>query len=116
VFSDEYCPLVRYSIYTDVSRVVNMDGVFGGNRGSLQFFNSDISNWDVSQVTDMQAMFQKTWAFNQDISQWDVSRVSKSTVFVSDYCPGLSLRSQNSPMQFPHLSNDANHVWLVKEL
>lgn len=81
-----------------------MDGVFGGNRGALQLFNSDISNWDVSQVTDMQAMFQKTWAFNQDLSQWDVSRVGKSNVFVFNYCSCLSLSllvvTKNSPLQF----------------
>ncbi len=40
-----------------------------------QSFNEDIGNWDVSQVTTMQAMFMSTSAFNQDISGWDISNV-----------------------------------------
>ena len=35
-------------------------------------FNQDISNWDVSSVTDMKGMFPYT-DFNHDISNWDVS-------------------------------------------
>lgn len=32
-------------------------------------FNSDISNWDVSNVTNMDGMFWKS-QFNRDISNW----------------------------------------------
>ncbi len=38
-------------------------------------FNHDISDWDVSNVTDMSGMFFNT-AFNQDIGGWDVSKVT----------------------------------------
>ena len=38
-------------------------------------FNQDISNWDVSKVTDMRYMFFWCEAFNQDISNWNVSNV-----------------------------------------
>ena len=38
-------------------------------------FNSDISNWDVSNVTSMSYMFNTARAFNQDISSWDTSSV-----------------------------------------
>ena len=38
-------------------------------------FNQDISNWDVSSVTDMNRMFDSAESFNQDISEWDVSSV-----------------------------------------
>merc|ERR1719506_3047484 len=38
-------------------------------------FNQDLSNWDVSRVTDMTAMFSAAKSFNQDLSNWDVSRV-----------------------------------------
>ena len=47
-------------------------------------FNSDISSWNVSNVTTMQAMFANdfyNWGnttemtFNQDLSNWDVSSV-----------------------------------------
>ena len=39
-------------------------------------FNEDISRWDVSNVTDMSAMFMGASKFNQDISKWDVSNVT----------------------------------------
>lgn len=32
-----------------------------------------ISDWDVSNVTNMNNMFHKANAFNQDISRWNVS-------------------------------------------
>jgi surface protein len=38
--------------------------------------NGDISNWDVSNVTNMSQMFRNNWGFNQDISSWDVSNVT----------------------------------------
>jgi len=38
-------------------------------------FNSDISFWDTSNVTDMTAMFWQS-DFNQDISAWDTSNVT----------------------------------------
>jgi hypothetical protein len=38
------------------------------------FFNGDISNWDVSNVTDMNCMFYDSY-FNNDISKWNVGKV-----------------------------------------
>ena len=38
-------------------------------------FNSDISKWDVSNVTTMDSMFNSATSFNGDISKWDVSKV-----------------------------------------
>ena len=37
--------------------------------------NGNISNWDVSNVTNMERMFSGS-SFNQDISSWDVSNVT----------------------------------------
>ena len=34
-----------------------------------------VSDWDVSLVTSMCAMFQQTITFSQNLSAWDVSRV-----------------------------------------
>jgi len=38
-------------------------------------FNSDISKWNVSNVTNMGEMFNDAPLFNSDISSWNVSRV-----------------------------------------
>ena len=52
-----------------VSQITNMSCMF-----STTYFNQDISNWDISNVTDMNYMFYSS-RFNQDISRWDVSSV-----------------------------------------
>jgi surface protein len=54
----------------DVSSVTNMYGMF-----SVSKFNGDISQWDVSRVTNMQDMFNSS-KFNGDISKWNVSSVT----------------------------------------
>ena len=38
-------------------------------------FNQPIGNWDVSSVTNMQAMFHAAPSFNQPIGHWNVSNV-----------------------------------------
>merc|ERR1740117_859558 len=39
-------------------------------------FNGDVSDWDVSSVTDMDVMFYEATEFNGDVSDWDVSSVT----------------------------------------
>jgi len=39
-------------------------------------FNSDISNWEVSQVTNMSHMFKNATTFNQPIGGWNTSNVT----------------------------------------
>lgn len=44
-------------------------------RGAISF-NDDISNWDVSNVTNMSGMFDRARSFNGDLSSWNVSNVT----------------------------------------
>ncbi len=55
-----------------VSNVTDMGDLFNGQTS----FNADISNWDVSNVTNMTYMFRSALAFNQNISRWNVSSVT----------------------------------------
>merc|ERR1711964_549239 len=55
----------------DVSSVTNMEAMFR----VAELFNSHISKWDVSSVTNMHGMFAYASSFNSDISKWDVSSV-----------------------------------------
>lgn len=65
----------------DLSQCVSMKGTFKTAPG----FNDDISNWDVSNVTDMSEMFYGT-SFNQSLSNWDVSNVNNmSYMFYNAY-------------------------------
>jgi surface protein len=57
----------------DVSAVTDMGYMFN----NASSFNQDISNWDVSAVTNMTRMFSRAGSFNQDISHWDVSKVAR---------------------------------------
>jgi surface protein len=40
-----------------------------------ELFNSDVSQWDTSQVTDMSETFEDAENFNRDIGDWDTSKV-----------------------------------------
>lgn len=62
----------------DVSNVTNMWRMFFCSQ-----FNGDISNWDVSKVTDMYGMFGGS-SFNGDISNWDVSNVTNMCAMFLD--------------------------------
>jgi surface protein len=55
----------------DVSNITNMNSLFQ----SATSFNQPIGNWDVSNVTTMVAMFRLANAFNQNINGWNVGNV-----------------------------------------
>jgi len=57
----------------DVSNVTTMRAMFG-----LSNYNPDLSAWDVSKVEDMQQMFDSNESFNQDISNWDVGNLTRA--------------------------------------
>ena len=55
----------------DVSNVENMEDMFNGCKN----FNADLSKWNVSSVGDMNEMFEGCENFNSDLSNWDVRSV-----------------------------------------
>ncbi|MGB0522674.1 MAG: BspA family leucine-rich repeat surface protein [Flammeovirgaceae bacterium] len=64
----------------DLSQVTDMSAMFNG----CDQFNGAIGNWNVSNVTNMGDLFNSAFTFNQDISNWDVSNVTNmSATFVS---------------------------------
>ncbi|MFX1398928.1 MAG: BspA family leucine-rich repeat surface protein [Promethearchaeota archaeon] len=58
------------------------------------FFNQNISAWDVSNVTSMVQMFYNAYAFEQDLGNWDVSLVQN--MFGMFDGTGLSTPNYNS--------------------
>jgi len=56
----------------DVSEITDMSSLFEDNHE----FNEDISNWDVSNVTTMEKMFCNATSFNQRIRKWNVKNVT----------------------------------------
>ncbi len=60
----------------DVSNITNMSKLLSPLHDSrLKDFNEDISAWDVRNVTDMAAMFKSCSKFDRDLSGWDISNV-----------------------------------------
>ena len=68
----------------DVSNVTNMSCMFYGCDKLKSI--GDISGWDVSNVTDMSYMFAFCKKFNQDISNLDVSNV-RNNDHIFKHCP-----------------------------
>ena len=56
----------------NVSNVTNMEGLFN----NCKKFNCDLNKWDVSNVKDMSYMFYNCGNFDCDLSNWDVSKVT----------------------------------------
>ncbi|MEJ6625276.1 MAG: BspA family leucine-rich repeat surface protein, partial [Flavobacteriaceae bacterium] len=58
--------------FWDTSNVTNMKGMFYG----ASAFNQNIGSWDTSSVSNMQDTFAGASSFNQNIGSWDTSNVS----------------------------------------
>ena len=76
----------------DVSNVTNMDELFAGKTT----FNDDITRWDVSNVTDMSYMFYNANEFDQDLRMWKVANVTKSNSIFLD----CNISYENKPAKF----------------
>ena len=55
----------------DVSRVTDMSMLFA----NMHNFNDDIHKWNTSAVTNMKYMFSNCHTFNQPLQEWDISQV-----------------------------------------
>ena len=66
--------------HIDVSNIESLSFVFND---ANKKFNGDISEWEVSKVRDMSALFMET-DFNGDISEWDVSNVEEMSWMFQD--------------------------------
>jgi surface protein len=67
---------------------------------SFQYFNQDISDWDVSLVTNFGDMFYYSTSFNKDISNWNVSQgVNLDGMFASATSFNQNLNPWNQHIQ-----------------
>ena len=80
----------------DVSKVTNMWSLFAESS-----FNQPLNNWDVSNVTKMINMFQNATSFNQPLDKWNVSNVTNMSMMF------LGATSFNQPL-FQNVSNVAD--------
>jgi surface protein len=85
--------------------VTSTRGMFQGAAA----FNQDISNWDVSNVSNMGQMFNIAWSFNQDISDWDVSSVTDMSLMFYE------ASAFNQPLALWDVSSVTNMVSMFEE-
>lgn len=84
----------------DVSNVTDMSDMFNG----CENFTADLSGWDVSSVNNMQAMFCECKKFDSDISNWDVSNVKDASLMFYD-CESFSTDISGWPITMEMLKN-----------
>jgi len=79
--------------------------------GGAESFNQPLNNWDVSLVTDMEAMFSLAKSFNQSLDNWDVSQVTNmnymlrsALVFNQDLSGWCVEQIPNEPQGFADFS------------
>ncbi|MBN2776437.1 MAG: BspA family leucine-rich repeat surface protein, partial [Bacteroidales bacterium] len=65
----------------DVSKVTDMNEMFS----NAYKFNQNIGDWDVSKVTDMSCMFSEASTFNQNIGNWNLINATNLDMML-DYC------------------------------
>ena len=71
----------------NVSNVTNMMAIFYNCKN----FNQNLSKWNVSNVTNMEYMFSGCEKFNQKISNWNVSNVTNMRHMFYD-CNKLTIK------------------------
>ena len=79
----------------DTSKITDMSGLFTYNIFNDLVF--DVSEWNVSNVTNMKSMFSGCIKFNCDLSNWNVSNVedmSKMFYYCSNF-KGKGLENWN---------------------
>ena len=84
----------------DTSKIDDMSTLFERNTN-----NYDISEWDVSNVTDMSYMFYKCKNFNSDLSKWDVSNVTNMSgmFYDSGFNGDISQWNVSNVKQWPYI-------------
>ena len=84
----------------DVSNVTNMHGMFK----NAHSFNQPLNKWNVSKVETMGRMFWHAESFNQPLNNWNVSNVTNMWYMFD----GAS--SFNQPLNKWNVSNDVTYM------
>jgi len=72
-----WCEILYHSLnWIDTSEITDMSHLFDVDDRDFRAFNFDISEWDVSNVTNMSGMFAHCPVFNKPLNKWNVSNVT----------------------------------------
>lgn len=89
----------------DVSNVTNMQMLFY----EAYLFNQPLDSWDVSNVTNMKSMFNMAYSFNQPLNNWNVSNVTEASRMFKN------ATSFNQPLDSWDVSNVQNFLGMFEE-
>ena len=83
--TEEYLPLEPWEVAQNIERsctssITNFDSLFATRPAHF-----NISSWDVSDVTNMRAMFAESYSLPSDISNWDTSNVTDISYMFFEY-------------------------------
>ena len=97
--------------YIDVSEIKDMSGLFRRYDSTCAWIDAwiDISEWDVSNVTNMSNMFSVAYSFKGDLSNWDVSNV---TNMMSMFSGAKSFNGDISKWQFNPNCGSCNSTFM----
>ncbi len=88
----------------DTSNVAYMNGMFN----NASSFSSDIGNWNTSRVMDMSDMFHRASSFSSDISSWNTSNVRYMSYM---FCGASSFNSDISGWNTSNVTNMRSMFW-----
>jgi len=96
MFSQSNCIFNQDISEWNTSNITDMQGAFFANSR----FNQDISTWDTSSVTNMSFLFNLASSFNRDLSNWDVNNVTT----MESMFDGSSLSAENLTLIYENWS------------
>ena len=76
---------------------------------SCSYFNTDISKWDVSNVTSMKGMFSHS-EFNGDISNWNINKVNNMAYMFSGSKFNRDISNWNAQHAYTYNMFDDCHI------
>ena len=91
----------------NTSAITNMASLFATSEGGGGYdptFNQDISNWDVSNVTDMHQMFYGNTTFNQNLNNWK-GKLNKVTDMSQMFCYATSFNQNLRDWDVSNVTN-----------
>ncbi|MDB2490883.1 BspA family leucine-rich repeat surface protein, partial [Flavobacteriaceae bacterium] len=76
-------------------------------------FNGDVTDWDVSTVTNMDGMFENAELFNQNLWNW---QLNSGDVSVNNMFGGATAALALGYNETPSITQDSNDVWRLSDV
>jgi surface protein len=92
----------------DVSKVTNMSYMFSGSTSQSSYYSPDISGWNTGNVTNMSYMFASNKSFNRTISSWNTGNVTNMSNMFYDGSGAVIFNQNLGNWDVTQVTNMAN--------